>query len=70
MTLEQQLRKARLEENDAEVSRIKALIGGITRNVTIETILNKSGQILRVKQSYVLVDYVDQEETKDIETII
>ena len=39
MTLEQQLRKARLEENDAEVSRIKALIGGITRNVTIETIL-------------------------------
>lgn len=70
MTLEQQLRKARLEENDAEVSRIKALIGGITRNVTIETILNKSGQILRVKQSYVLVDYVDQEETKYIETII
>lgn len=70
MTLEQQLRKARLEENDLEVSRIKALIGGITRNVTIETILNKSGQILRVKQSYVLVDYVDQEETKDIETII
>lgn len=70
MTLEQQLRKARLEENDVEISRIKALIGGITRNVTIETILNKSGQILRVKQSYVLVDYVDQEETKDIETII
>ncbi len=68
MTLEKQLRKARLEENEELVTFIKSLLHIPTRNVTNETIMNKNGQVLKVKQSFVVSD--KQEETKEIYTII
>ncbi len=68
MTLEKQLRKARLEENEEFVTFIKSLLHIPTRNVTNETIMNKNGQVLKVKQSFVVSD--KQEETKEIYTII
>lgn len=67
-TLSQQLRRARLEENEIEINRIKGLMNIPTRNVTNEIIINKSGGILRVKQSFVISD--KQEETREIHTVI
>lgn len=67
-TLSQQLRRARLEENEIEINRIKGLMNIPTRNVTNEIIINKSGGILRVKQSFVISD--KQEETREIYTVI
>ena len=70
MTLEQQLRKARIEDNEGEISRLKSLIGGMTRNVTTETICNQSGNVIRVKQSFVVVSMEEQKETEEVYTII
>lgn len=67
-TLAQQLRQARLDDNEIEINRIKGLMNIPTRNVTNEIIMNKRGGILRVKQTFVVSD--KQEETKEIYTII
>lgn len=62
-TLEQQLRKARKQENTGEILRIKALMNIQTRNMKTTTIYNSNGNILSVKQS--IVDIVDCGKQKD-----
>ena len=62
-TLEKQLRQARINEDEEEISRIKTEMNILTRNMKTTTVYNKNHQTLSVKQS--VIEIVPCNEQKD-----
>lgn len=58
------------ETESAQMTALKNELVPNTRNVTVETIYNEQGDVLRVNQSFVVVPVAEARETQYKETVI